>query len=289
MLLLEDSGALIGLFIAFVCLLAATVTDDSRWDGVGSVLIGLLLGAIAVVLATEMKSLLIGESASRADRDAIHDAITSSPRVRHLIHLRTEHLGPEELLVGAKVDFDPSLSFAELAAHHRRGRGRDPRRGACGRGSSTSNPTWCARVSPPTIPPRGLRGEALPSLAMTVDDGVREQLQSLGAFIRTQRQQAQMSLRDLAEKTNVSNPYLSQIERGLHEPSMRVLKAISDALNVSIETLLARAGLVSDNADASSGAGPIDTAAAIQVDPALTDEQRSSLLAVYHSYVDPRP
>ena len=115
-LLLEDSGALVGLLIAFVCLLAATVTGDSRWDGGGSVLIGLLLGAIAVVLATEMKSLLIGESASRADRDAIHDAITSSPRVRHLIHLRTEHLGPDDLLVGAKIDFDPSLSFAELAA-----------------------------------------------------------------------------------------------------------------------------------------------------------------------------
>ena len=124
---------------------------------------------------------------------------------------------------------------------------------------------------------------------MTVDDGVREQLQSLGAFIRTQRQQAQMSLRDLAEKTNVSNPYLSQIERGLHEPSMRVLKAISDALNVSIETLLARAGLASDSAGESPEPRPIDTVAAIQADPALTDEQRSSLLAVYHSYVDPRP
>jgi cation diffusion facilitator family transporter len=114
-LLLEDSGALVGLAIAFVCLLAATVTHNSRWDGAGSVLIGLLLGAIAVVLATEMKSLLIGESATRADRDAIESAITSSARVRHLIHLRTEHLGPEDLLVGAKVDFDPSLSFAELA------------------------------------------------------------------------------------------------------------------------------------------------------------------------------
>ena len=124
---------------------------------------------------------------------------------------------------------------------------------------------------------------------MTVDDGVREQLQALGAFIRTQRQQAQMSLRDLAEKTNVSNPYLSQIERGLHEPSMRVLKAISDALNVSIETLLVRAGLVSDSAGGSPGPGAIDTVAAIQADPALTDEQRNSLLAVYHSYVDPRP
>jgi transcriptional regulator with XRE-family HTH domain len=124
---------------------------------------------------------------------------------------------------------------------------------------------------------------------MTVDDGVREQLQALGAFIRAQRQQAEMSLRDLAEKTNVSNPYLSQIERGLHEPSMRVLKAISDALNVSIETLLARAGLASEQG-AGAGDEPVpDTASAIAADPALTDEQRSSLLAVYHSYVDPLP
>ena len=123
---------------------------------------------------------------------------------------------------------------------------------------------------------------------MTVDDGVREQLQSLGSFIRTQRQQAQMSLRDLAEKTNVSNPYLSQIERGLHEPSMRVLKAISDALNVSIETLLARAGLTSDRADDPDAPAPLDTVTAIEADPALTDEQRSSLLAVYRSYVEPR-
>ena len=87
-----------------------------------------------------------------------------------------------------------------------------------------------------------------------VDAGVRVQLQALGAFIRTQRLQAQMSLRDLADLTNVSNPYLSQIERGLHEPSMRVLKSISEALNVSIDTLLARAGLITD----SEGPGPIE-------------------------------
>ncbi len=86
------------------------------WDGLGSVLIGLLLGAIAVVLATEMKSLLIGEGGRRPDDvAAIEDAITGADRVRQLIHLRTEHLGPEELLVAAKVDFDPTLSFAELA------------------------------------------------------------------------------------------------------------------------------------------------------------------------------
>jgi cation diffusion facilitator family transporter len=114
-LLLEDSGALVGLLIAFVFLLLATVTDNSVWDGIGSVLIGLLLGAIAVLLATEMKSLLIGESASEADEDAIRAAINEATGVRHLIHLRTEHLGPDDLLVGAKIDFDEALTVAELA------------------------------------------------------------------------------------------------------------------------------------------------------------------------------
>jgi transcriptional regulator with XRE-family HTH domain len=121
---------------------------------------------------------------------------------------------------------------------------------------------------------------------MAVDEGVREQLQSLGAFIRAQRQQAEMSLRDLADLTNVSNPYLSQIERGLHEPSVRVLKAISDALNVSIETLLARAGMVADRPDPTDERPTIDTRAAIMADPALTDEQRRDLLAVYRSYIE---
>jgi transcriptional regulator with XRE-family HTH domain len=115
---------------------------------------------------------------------------------------------------------------------------------------------------------------------MAVDDGFRVQLQALGEFIRAQRQQAQMSLRDLAERTNVSNPYLSQVERGLHEPSVRVLKAISDALNVSLETLLARAGMAS-GADGET----IDTETAILADTALTEEQKRSLLAVYHSYL----
>ena len=119
---------------------------------------------------------------------------------------------------------------------------------------------------------------------MAVDEGVREQLQALGEFIRAQRKQAQMSLRDLADRSNVSNPYLSQIERGLHEPSVRVLKAISEALNVSIETLLVRAGMAS-TADVDGATAPLDTEAAILADPALTDEQRATLLAVYHSYV----
>ena len=124
---------------------------------------------------------------------------------------------------------------------------------------------------------------------MAVDEGVREHLQNLGAFIRAQREQAHMSLRDLAALTDVSNPYLSQIERGLHEPSMRVLKSISDALNLSIETLLMRAGLITEPSGSPDGAdtdaAPIDTVAAIMADPALDDTQRASLLAVYRSYL----
>src|SRR6202049_3498674 len=70
------------------------------------------------------------------------------------------------------------------------------------------------------------------------------QREALGAFIREQRKQANLSLRQLAELPSLSNPYLSQVERGLHQPSVRVLKAISDALNVSAETLMAQAGLI---------------------------------------------
>ena len=82
----------------------------------------------------------------------------------------------------------------------------------------------------------------LKEVAMT--DSWQAQREALGAFIRTQRQMANLSLRQLADLTNLSNPYLSQVERGLHEPSVRVLKALSGALNVSAETLLAQAGLV---------------------------------------------
>ena len=82
------------------------------------------------------------------------------------------------------------------------------------------------------------------------------QREALGAFIRTQRKLANLSLRQLAEMTSLSNPYLSQVERGLHQPSVRVLKLISDALNVSAETLLAQAGLLDgDRARAGAAAG----------------------------------
>ena len=116
------------------------------------------------------------------------------------------------------------------------------------------------------------------------------QREALGAFIRTQRKLANLSLRQLAEMTSLSNPYLSQVERGLHQPSVRVLKLISDALNVSAETLLAQAGLVDgDRARAAAAAGQAaaapaaDAEAAILADQRLTDEQKNALITVYRS------
>jgi cation diffusion facilitator family transporter len=101
--LLEDVAALSGLLLALIGVTVATVTHDDRWDAAGSIAIGLLLGCVAVVLATEMKSLLIGESASPAVQAAIVDAIEAGPEVQCVIHLRTLHVGPETLLVAAKI------------------------------------------------------------------------------------------------------------------------------------------------------------------------------------------
>jgi len=113
--LLEDAGALIGLALALVGLTLAEITGNPRFDAIGSVAIGLLLGAIAVILMVEMKSLLLGEAASPATVRAISQAMESSAPVRRVIHLRTEHLGPEELLVAAKVAFDTALEVPALA------------------------------------------------------------------------------------------------------------------------------------------------------------------------------
>ncbi|MCU1375153.1 MAG: cation diffusion facilitator family transporter [Actinomycetia bacterium] len=114
--LLEDTGALLGLVLALAGVGLGAVTDNARWDAVGSLGIGILLVGIAAVLVVEMKSLLIGESASPADVAAIRSAIERSPGVCQVIHLRTEHLGPDELLVGAKVEFDHGLTLPEVAA-----------------------------------------------------------------------------------------------------------------------------------------------------------------------------
>jgi len=115
------------------------------------------------------------------------------------------------------------------------------------------------------------------------EDAWAAQRQMLGAFIRSQRQLAQMSLRELAARSAVSNPYLSQIERGLHEPSLRVLKAIAAAFGLSADTLLAEAG-IQDGPDGPTAAS--STASVIRADPLLSEAQKTALLAVYHSYVE---
>jgi transcriptional regulator with XRE-family HTH domain len=142
------------------------------------------------------------------------------------------------------------------------------------------------------------------------------QSKALGSFIRAQRELASLSLRQLSEMTDVSNAYLSQIERGLHEPSIRVIRSVARALGVAPEVLLSRAGLIDEDraadedadasgaasgGDASGRAGartarsrPVKPAPAptvedvIRADPALGDAEKEALIAVYRSYVSAR-
>ena len=112
-------------------------------------------------------------------------------------------------------------------------------------------------------------------------------VRQLGEYIRVQRQMADLSLRGMAELTKVSNAYLSQIERGLHQPSLRVLQAIAEALKIPADTLLAEAGVMSGTAEPST-ASRESTEAAIRNDPGLTPEEREALLRIYRSFVDGR-
>jgi cation diffusion facilitator family transporter len=112
--LLEDLGALTGLVLAMAGVSIAAITGDARWDAYGTIAIGTLLVIIAVVLIIEMKSLLIGESAREPVRRLVVEAIEASPPVTHLIHMRTQHIGPDELLVAAKVEFDADLGNEAL-------------------------------------------------------------------------------------------------------------------------------------------------------------------------------
>lgn len=119
--------------------------------------------------------------------------------------------------------------------------------------------------------------------APSARDVGKAHLERLGRVIREQRKLAELSLRDLAARTNVSNPYLSQIERGLHEPSVRVLKAIATALNMSAEALMVQAGLLDTPGDEGTVPSVVD---AVRADPRLTDEQKAAMLTVYRSYVE---
>jgi cation diffusion facilitator family transporter len=112
--LLEDLGALVGLILALAAVVTAEVTGDAMWDGYGTLAIGILLVVIAVFLAVEMKGLLIGESATETDQQAIAAAIEVEPSVTRLLHMRTQHIGPDELLVGAKIELVRGLPVEEV-------------------------------------------------------------------------------------------------------------------------------------------------------------------------------
>jgi transcriptional regulator with XRE-family HTH domain len=152
-------------------------------------------------------------------------------------------------------------------------------------------------------------GEARPEKppqaeAHEADDGWQPQMAGLGGFIRMQRRLADMSLREMANLTSVSNAYLSQIERGLHQPSLRVLRSIAQALSIAPEDLLRRANFLTtrdgdSTATATASASedgaapadaaapePPDTEAAILADPRLSQDQREALLNVYRSFRD---
>jgi transcriptional regulator with XRE-family HTH domain len=117
------------------------------------------------------------------------------------------------------------------------------------------------------------------------------QMEAFGAFIRSQRKLANLTLRQLAELTSLSNPYLSELERGMHQPSVRVLKQLSDALNVSADMLLAQAGLLNRDAAAAGDGGqpvPDSVERAIRTDGQLDESQKAALLAVYQSMTRPQ-
>lgn len=116
------------------------------------------------------------------------------------------------------------------------------------------------------------------------DASPETQLAALGALLRAQRVSAELSLRELANRTNVSNAYLSELERGLHEPSLRVLRAIASALGTPLGSLLASAGVLGDRED-DHQSGVRETEAAILRDAELSEPQRTALLSVYRSFV----
>lgn len=111
------------------------------------------------------------------------------------------------------------------------------------------------------------------------EDPWKQQVEAFGEFIKTQRKLAKLSLRQLAAASEVSDAYLSQLERGMHAPSIRVLKSLADAFGMSPELLLAQAGLLTNQSV------PLATEMAIRSDPRLSEAQKEALLAVYHGFV----
>lgn len=114
--LLEDTGALVGLALALAGVGLSAATGNPIWDGVATIGIGLLLGVIAIILMVEMHSLLIGEGATAAQAQAIRKALEATDHIDRVIHLRTQYLGPEEMLVGAKIAVSPRVDLTTVAA-----------------------------------------------------------------------------------------------------------------------------------------------------------------------------
>ena len=156
MVLLEDTAALIGLAFAFAGVALSVLTGDGRWDGVGSLAIGVLLATAAAILAVEMKSLLIGESASAEMQRMILAALEEGPELVQVIHLRTVHIGPDSLLVAAKIAVRETDSAAQLAAAINAAESASarpspsPTRSTWSR-TSTARP-WPTRPTPPSAP-----------------------------------------------------------------------------------------------------------------------------------------
>jgi cation diffusion facilitator family transporter len=113
--LLEDAGALIGLVLALVGVGLTAITGEALWDGLGTLAIGVLLVVISITLTIEMKSLLIGEAATEEHIRAITDTVKGVESVRRVIDLKTQHIGPEELLIAGKIEFDHSLANPQLS------------------------------------------------------------------------------------------------------------------------------------------------------------------------------
>lgn len=113
--LLEDAGAMIGLVLALIGVGLTSITGDPLWDALGTLSIGILLVIISITLTVEMKSLLIGEAATEEDIEAITAAVQTVPSVVRVIDLKTQHIGPEELLVAGKIEFAHSLSNPQVS------------------------------------------------------------------------------------------------------------------------------------------------------------------------------
>ena len=113
--LLEDAGALFGMVIALAAISLVKISGDPIWDGIGTLSIGVLLGVIAIILAREMHSLIIGEAASEKDLSKIVNIIENNSQVAQLVEMRTQHLGPDEILIGVRVAFRENLQTKEIA------------------------------------------------------------------------------------------------------------------------------------------------------------------------------